>query len=276
MRFSSYAPHGPVHVALGGVHGCTAAYDSLEGVIHKDDLKRLRANAFVSLKNGWRRYVVEPPAEAACAEADDDARSSSTCRYSCSGVGVGNATQGSAAAVKTMWHALFDFMGRGFLDKYDHPARAAAVAAVCAGTVVPGDQLEASSPVDPTFWPIHPAVERVFAARLAAGGFKNLSWANPDAAKPTQYCMSAFPGGTPPWLAGSAAYNGNRCLGHHADDDLDAYYPGAAAALGGGRLTNEGLLGRIDPRERGAGAAYVYEHFEWGHCETSQAGEGKD
>ena len=54
-------------------------------------------------------------------------------------------------------------------------ARAANVRALCDAQVVPGDQLEASSPADATFWPLHPTMERLWArAKLAracdAGG----------------------------------------------------------------------------------------------------------
>ena len=43
--------------------------------------------------------------------------------------------------------------------------------------VLSGDHIESASPADPSFWVIHPTLERLLHARLLAGGFSDESWA---------------------------------------------------------------------------------------------------
>ena len=47
--------------------------------------------------------------------------------------------------------------------------------------IFPGDHLESASPSDPSFWPIHPTLERLLQAKFMSGGFLNTTWAT-DAA----------------------------------------------------------------------------------------------
>ena len=45
------------------------------------------------------------------------------------------------------------------------------------GKIFSGDHLESASPSDPSFWVIHPTLERLLQARFMAGGFDDESWA---------------------------------------------------------------------------------------------------
>jgi hypothetical protein len=40
-----------------------------------------------------------------------------------------------------------------------------------------GDHIESASPADPSFWVIHPTLERLLHAKLLSGGFADESWA---------------------------------------------------------------------------------------------------
>ena len=64
-----------------------------------------------------------------------------------------------------------------------------ALAAFERGIGVDGDQLEAGSPMDPSFWPIHPALDRLLHWKKIAQPFTDAGWADPDDPDATEYCM---------------------------------------------------------------------------------------
>ena len=41
-----------------------------------------------------------------------------------------------------------------------------------------GDHIESASPADPSFWVIHPTLERLLHAKLLSGGFEEERWAS--------------------------------------------------------------------------------------------------
>ena len=46
--------------------------------------------------------------------------------------------------------------------------------------------MEAASPLDASFWPIHPAVDRLLQFRRVVNPFIDATWGNPEGA--TEYC----------------------------------------------------------------------------------------
>ena len=81
------------------------------------------------------------------------------------------------------------------------------VADICSTPWSPGEQLEAASPIDPSFWPIHPALDRLLHWKKIAQPFTDAGWADPDDPDATEYCMVVkdIPGE-------------EGCHGHHAFD----------------------------------------------------------
>ena len=144
--------------------------------------------------------------------------------------------------------------------------------------MLPGDQLEASSPADATFWPIHPTMERLWqrqklARRFAVGG---QDWFDAEAAaanRTTHFCRRGTCRGhraddvapfrvTARWRRVAAAAAAS--AGDRGDDDDDV-------AGGGERFTtrlatNRELYEVADPHH--SDLPYVYENFEWTHCEA--------
>lgn len=139
---------------------------------------------------------------------------------------------------------------------------------LCNSGIMDGDNLESASPMDPSFWPIHPAIERLYMLKKLRGLFVDETW-------PT---------------TGVSSY-GDDCTGHQATDTIPlqgifedgqvgrpavhthTYMPvGRPASHSRPRLlvpllqslTNEQLLDLMDPNE--PTLPYVYDHFEWSHC----------
>ena len=48
--------------------------------------------------------------------------------------------------------------------------------AMCSSSLSIGDQMEAGSPADISFWPIHPNLERVWMIKKLSDTFRNESW----------------------------------------------------------------------------------------------------
>ena len=255
---ASYNPHGPVHVAIGGTTNCAEQYDSLNGTLSRADLQRLRVFSYVTLKSGWRAKLVEMPKYC----SDDTPQSE--CTPHCPNLKAAGEYQ-NITALEEMWAVLFQ--GARLWKGYSHEQKVAALTVVCTTPITPGDQVEASSPLDVSFWPIHPTMERLWAYKKLAREFTDQGWGNPNPESgPSRLCTN------------------NGCKGHHADDvipfdvmavrvtdDATPAADGVAAATTDGsyevaQLTNRELYAALDPRA--ARMPYVYDNFEWSHCDA--------
>ena len=244
---ASYGAHGPVHAAVGGTYQCKDEYDSLEAIpMVKADVESLRVMSFVVLKSGWRAGIVEMP-EACSSDAPR-----TDCKPKCPALEDAGKFK-NISALEDMWQVLFQ--GARLSKSYDHDAKVQALRTICTTPIAPGDQLEASSPVDVSFWPVHPTLERLFQYKMLLGlgddathGFANTQWANPDGM--TMYCHN------------------NGCKGHHPYDVVP--FPIFAANDGADfearSLTNLELFNLLDPSDHRL--PYVYDAFQWDHCEA--------
>lgn len=127
---------------------------------------------------------------------------------------------------------------------------------VCTMSWFPGEQLESASPIDVSFWPIHPTVERLFQYKLLIAPFNDERWAAPLSykGKKTRYCQY---------------YSTSDCEGHHAYD-LTAFQVSVRNDTGDFELkylTNGEILGAIQMTSYKM--PYVYNDFSWPHCEYS-------
>jgi len=122
-----------------------------------------------------------------------------------------------------------------------------------------GDHLESASPADPSFWPIHPTLERVLQAKYMAGGFDTDEW--PTDADSEYVCNKATC-----YEEDEAAFGewDSCCYGHYQDDQmLDA--PNADRYTGVGP-TNREVHDDTNPTNEAYGMPYIYDEFQWDHC----------
>jgi hypothetical protein len=134
-----------------------------------------------------------------------------------------------------------------------------------AGAVFTGDHLESASPADPSFWVIHPTLERLLHAKLMAGGFPTEDWATDE--KNDYVCNRprCFNAST-----GEKDYYEDCCYGHFEDDRL-------LNAISGNRFdkvgpTNGDVLKSTDPRLSTYSMPYIYDSFSWSHCDEDIEG----
>ena len=245
------------------------------GTVHQREVAKLmyllRTDMFVSLKNMYRAGYLSFPDYCAL-----DANFSE-CHATCEELDqLEDAIEDKDATyVNDYWEMMFAWSSA--TDGYTwltHAVKVAIVRMVCEnGFAVDGDQLESGSPMDPSFWPIHGTVERLWLKKKLLG-FSNEAW-------PSDY--STVTG----------------CYGHNAtdlvpfsfslldvDDDDDAADDALAAAanatanetvslpaptpavmadaLNASRYTNQELYDKMGPDS--SAMPYVYQDFSWTHC----------
>lgn len=252
----AFGPHATVHTLVGGFYGCDMFEPLVEqGYINsKDDANAICSKWIFFLKEFWRYGYITPRSNCV---ADVNSLESSTCGFDC-----------TAGAEDSITNRLFAQIG-GQADTSKDGASEAWTNFICAGSsaegagdggrVFSGDHLESASPADPSFWPMHPTLERLLQAKLMAGGFKNEQWATDEVNeyvcdKPMCYSDET----------GERDYYDDCCYGHFEHDRLldgvsgDRYtYVGAS---------NAEALAAADPRSAAYSNPYVYDKFSWDHC----------
>ncbi|KAH8050386.1 phosphatase [Aureococcus anophagefferens] len=200
------APHGPLHVLVGGTTGCDAEYDALKHLgVSNRDVESLKMLSFALTKNLYRLGLRACPEvrreeraarprggedaadDGAAASAAADAASAtprrldflykdasgrhdaaSPCRCGCParasrGAGNGTALADACLGYKVLPDPALRKTLREMAASADGLRRVASVVHVlCEADVLVGDQLESASPVDISFWPIHPTLERLY------------------------------------------------------------------------------------------------------------------
>jgi hypothetical protein len=129
-----------------------------------------------------------------------------------------------------------------------------------AGKVFTGDHLESASTADPSFWVMHPTLERLLHAKLMTGGFENEQWAadhvhdyicnRPKCYNETTHLKD---------------YYDECCYGHNEEDRLlDAISANRYVKVG---PTNAEMIRGTDPRTSYYTMPYIYDQFVWDHCD---------
>jgi hypothetical protein len=114
-----------------------------------------------------------------------------------------------------------------------------------------GDMFAATSAADPTFWVLHPNMERLWQWSRMNDGYEFEGWPEAD----------------------EAYFHEGACYGHNEHDLLDFEYglfgeTDLSDRLAGGmplQYTAGELYHLIDPLK--GNLNYVYDHFDWDHCE---------
>ena len=239
LRVAPYAPHGSIHALIGGAFECSAEFDALRDALELNVtvVNQWRSIIFNGLKDMFRSGYLEFP------ESCDSSTPYAECASRCANLDSYVAANNSAMLEEYL--GLIDFWG--FLDDRPWDDRVRALKILCdAGLNVLGDQLEASSPNDVAFWPIHPTVDRLFQWKYIAGTLTNLEW------PATEYYWGTY---------GANTLN---VSGHRGDDTLPYDLP--QLGLKADQYTNRDFLNLSIPDQ--PTMPYVYHHFHWDHCKN--------
>jgi len=231
-EFSWFVPgpaHGPVHILTGGITGCSDDYDSLlEDGFSEEHVNKLKFTAFIARKNFYRSGYLSCPEN-----CDNDSDSSCTC--SCPNLDT-DIKNGKMPDYLTK--LVYNGGMQEFMESYNPKQLKKLVQTVCEANIVDGDQLEASSPADISFWPIHPTMERIWQ-------FKNLKGFMTDSSWPTN----------------KVSIYGDSCIGHAANDTIKIQN---LITNSKEYVTNEEFMNYIDPNSNNLD--YIYDDFTWTHC----------
>jgi hypothetical protein len=136
------------------------------------------------------------------------------------------------------------------------------VSFVCDGEgykVFGGDHLESASAADPSFWPIHPTMDRILHAKFMSGGWVTESEWPENVYSSSYLCDKA------------SCYHSDKnalvlddacCYGHHLDDQLLSYDAESGTVLHVGP-TNAEMIAISDPTSTGYKLPYIYSTFNW-------------
>ncbi len=257
-----------MHEFIGGTLDCDETYARVEKVLFEADgdaatarktSDSLRAISFAMLKNGYRRGFLKMP----------DSCSKDTPFKACTAMCVGldsaeAAAQGdddeaTGADALSQWEAddlLKQIGGYDALEGYHSSTRKKALREMCQGGFATiGDQLSAESPFDPSFWVIHPTIERLWM-------WKKLQTAPGDEDAVAKTKFRSFKDEAWP-TKGAAQVVG--CSGHAAHDDVPFVERDSGDKKGKVFYTNQELYDLADPTTD-TGLKYMYEDFTWEHC----------
>lgn len=241
----SYKPHGKTHTLIGGVWGAdwsdflsTSGYSSRSG----RDISTL---AFVVQKAMWRAQLLDCPKQ--CSAETPLAKCKCTCPSLQSWL-----TSGQAKSILQRFNNAPGVNGifsdpSYTKDKYGADFSGSLLRLFCNDlddfSPVIGDSLESASPLDVSFWSIHPTVERLWLWRRVLG-MTNDSWVDND----------------------SRSVNGfdvGYCWGHN---EADVVYWKNLQEGNSRSYTNRELYDYFDPKN--GRVSFVYDTFQWSHCES--------
>ncbi|CAM9655020.1 unnamed protein product [Pylaiella littoralis] len=248
---SQHAPHGFVHVWIGGMLNCEETLTTLTSLVGKENTDSLKLSA-LNRKAFWDGEYFECEGAADADVSVDEIFNSGQC--GCLGYDL---SQGDDW--KTIYYnstAEFD----SIIGDYDDDTKRAVVKEVCASTIYLGEHVHAGSSPDPSFWPMHPTMERLFMFSVLTGQITDMSWPDNDSS------------------SSSAPLNnyGDDCVGHGGSDvfpfglletDIDGFEVKTGIRgnpLKGNVLTNREVLAALDANINML--PYVYDTFKWDHC----------
>ena len=243
----SYLPHGPVHAWIGGMGGTCDGAD-LSDWLESSYEQKVKLNMFGVLKNMWRSEMIEMPKY--CSEGSE-------CTVQCvkdSNKFVHKFTAQLKGFGGVPDDIMSNFTEAAIMDMADR--------LLCGKQLYPGDHLEAASPVEASFWPIHPTLDRLYQYKTLVDPFHGTAWdvtvmddGDDDAHK---FCELD---------------SDSDCLGHHPGDLTvgTSVVRQSSGAYTLETVSNAEALAAVTPGS-GYTMPYVYQNFKWAHCTSSTSG----
>jgi hypothetical protein len=241
--------HATTHSLIGGVYGCDLLKPLLEmgAITDESGLKNICSKWVFYMKEFYRYNYLKPSESCSVSSQLQE----SSCSYECDATSSENMLENFQKKVSEYVPADFSTTYKSAWKEF-----------ICEGDgskIFAGDQLESASPSDPSFWVIHPTLERLFHAKLLAGGFATDEWE--DDQKSDYVCAKAE---CYEESKGEKGYWEDCCYGHYASDKLLDSTTGDKSLHYG--ISNEEALAKADPRSNDYSNTYVYDSFEWDHC----------
>ena len=264
---SPYSPHASLHGAVGSVMGCDLMDPLREQGLF---VSAYQQNKFCQkwsflIKELYRKNFLEGAPAGDCTYSSLDAEGQS-CHFVC------NKDAGSSEGDKSKYDNMplqlenlisTTYTGTVLTTEQYEMFRDF----ICDGDgakVFAGDHTESASPADPSFWPMHPTLERLTQAKFLGGGFGDTTW--PSDAVNDYVCDKAQCYETDA-VSGEVTldYSEACCYGHYEGDQLlDWITPNKNAGTG---ETNRETMDATDASSADYSMPYIYDSFAWDHCD---------
>lgn len=249
---SPYAPHASTHGAIGSVFGCDLMDDmTAQGLITDSaaQIKLCQKWGFM-MKELYRKNFITPRTDCSYTTLDYEGID---CGFTCN--------TDKSDTMSSQLEQLIDSRYVGdFLNQEQWAKWKSFVCEGDAAKIFVGDHVESASPVDPSFWPIHPTLERIMQAKMMVGGFKDNTWPTDSQ---NDYVCDKFNC----YEDGVAGFYDQCCYGHYENDQMLDFVTGDRYSRYG--PTNRAIMDDTDPSSQSYAVSYIYDNFEWEHCEDS-------
>ncbi|CAM9642571.1 unnamed protein product [Ascophyllum nodosum] len=154
-----------------------------------------------------------------------------------------------------------------YIGHFDEHTQREVVKGICDGVVNYGEHGQSSSTLDPSFWPTHPTMDRLWQFSVLTESVTDFNW-------PDKNLTFILDNGESYTQVTSSYYE--ECFGHRGmdvfpygllDDDGDDFevWTGIRGSGVGNTLSNREVLAAFDPRFNSMN--YIYDTFKWTHCE---------
>ena len=268
---ASFAPHAGPHSLSGGVYGCDRLQPMLDqGYIDGglDGLYSLCNKWLFLMKEFWRSNNFVPRGlEGDCPTPSQTQvdNLNFSCGFTCD---YGNNTDN---LLSNMMQKMSAYVPDDMQGNSTHPGWMAWTDFVCtgdAGMIFSGENLESAAPADPSFWVIHPTLERVYHAKLLAGGFESDVWpSNPEKEdvcdKWQCYQTGSVEGGS---SSSSLVYDyyTECCDGHYEQSQLLDVSGDRCSYFG--QQNGDTLTATDSSSATDYSMSYIYSSLDWDHC----------
>lgn len=269
--YMMYEPHGPIHDYIGGYTNCGNLHTTFASLLSPGEVRDI-ARAMVVLPKTLYRSFFTVGAKY-CSTDTPQSLCSMKCTFN----------PDDPSEVKIVMDILIseieNLKQTGISEHYkffklmDYEKAAHLLKLYCQTPWSPGEQLEAGSPVDVSFWPIHPTMDRIFQYKRIVNDFQDLVWrgtADDDEHNDLPYGNTTFCdlGYSTTVAKDYFGVTESKCEGHHPEDltFFRSMTKGSDGSYQVGKLTNVELLQKLNPKSYGM--SYLYDDFTWSHCEA--------
>ncbi len=246
----SYAPHVSSHSSFGGIYGCDVISDWVTMGLLPNISMQEKICATMNTKFLYRAGLIN--VDKNCSLENDETECNFQCRDS-------NTTLAAVEAFYDVTHEYYNPNTNMTLSEIFEVIEDFLCSSDGISRMYVGEHYEASSVTDPTFWVLHPTLERLFHARLLAGGFNDETWANDTVNDFVCLSSPCYDENTD-----TTDYFDSCCYGHFENDQMYDGWNGTRWSYIG--ATNAEAFSSVDPRTDDYSVDYIYDNFEWNHC----------
>jgi len=155
--------HGGVHSYIGGAGGDCDDWSDLTALVGPERVSSMKQFGPYYGRFIWREDMCSMPDSDKCSDI-----SSGKCKLECSGCAEDKFTEAEMSSYSGLFGAMngvSDFQKEQMVRKV-----------YCDTKTAVGEQIEANSAIDATFWPIHPTLERLLHYKQMVNPLTNFDW----------------------------------------------------------------------------------------------------